>query len=293
MDFRERFLGKSQLPQPSQATDDFASQLQSRIDGDLESKRQRELQRKRATEEIQAAEAARQRESAQAELQFEQKKADALVEALQILDRFQIEQKLINIQRTVWRGKGRIRNVEPEFEVGKYTVTGIHADYHDVLGGLELVHQYTLPEHESTTPMSEDGPLSPRWRWVPRTSSTRLSVRVLLSHGSREGEKTLAITSSAETNEAGNIPNEGYAMDQKFPYFISYGSDRGLGNISIFGAANIPITSEDLDRHLLQETEVRLAHNLLPSHLEQRAGKFLAEAKAKPTWNRWVVHDSR
>ncbi len=281
MGFIERFLGKSRAPLPPQRINDFVNQLQGGINDHLATQRQIELERRNiqtASEAIRIEEAKKmeQRQRDQ-ETQARLEKAEALTEAMEVLKDYQVEAKLKHIQQAVWRGRGKIRVVEPELEIAHGERKGS-----DRLGGLQLIHEYPFftrivwQESDST-----GDAIWNEWKYEPRTISRGLSVVVFRQRESDANGKILNICSEAEIHntEYEETLRSIHSRDQDASFYTKV-----LTIINL----NIPVgTSESkglLDSALTQESVDITARNLLPTRLEQEAGRRLAIAKRSPSW---------
>ncbi len=280
------------IVQPPPGLEGFAAKIQQGIDGHLAAVSQQELERQNAEAARLAAEVAEKAQAVATQRELEQKRGIAMAEARQILDEFQIEEKLRFIQKTVWGGKGKIRSIEPKFGIYPMGFTAVGVDEYDELGGIELVRQYQLPVfHESMKYGSsgDDGGPYYSWQYVSETSGTSISIVVLKQIGSWKGEKILRVGSKYSAGQR-NQEHFGY-------YYSTYHEHYSIGQAGSFPDVNIPVGSRDskalLDLALEDETNYRLANNLVPSELEERARIILAEAKRRPSWQRWTsnVHD--
>lgn len=274
-----RFLGNSQAPLPSQGIGDFVNQLQGGINDHLATQIQLELERRNiqtANEAIRIEEAKkmaqRQREQ---ETQARLEKAEALTEAMKVLKDYQVEAKLKHIQEAVWRGRGKIRLVEPELEIAHGERKGS-----DRLGGLQLIHEY--PFFTRIVWQEGDGDAFwNEWKYEPRTISSGLSVVVFRQKESDANGKMLKIHSEAEIHdtEYEETLRSIHSRDKDASFYTKV-----LTIINL----DIPVgTSESkglLDSALTQESVDRTARNLLPTRLEQEAGRRLAIAKRSPSW---------
>lgn len=301
-----RFLRKFVVDPPQQTQsppglDDFAGKIQQGIANHLTVQRQQELDRQNAEAASKAAELSIQAKLAQKQREIRETKAAMMAEARQVLDEFQVEDRLRYIQRMVWKGQGMIRFVEPElylrrpgssYPIDQKLPSAVDSEIQKGkrLGGLELVHQYQLPCFEETEVDSYGNYGGPfyRWRYTSRTSETSLSVVVLDQEESGQNEKMLSIHSKCDIGRY----DEGH-----FGYHYSTSHQHYSVSVNPVLDVNIASSTRDskalLDQAFATETAGRLFNNLLPSQLEKSASKILAEARRKPCWGKWTtnVHD--
>lgn len=280
------FLRRLFVPQPPPELENFTTKIHQGIDNHLATQRQQELERKNAEAAERRAEAALRVEVAQEQRAFEQKKAEAVTEAKKILGEFQIEERLKYIQRTVWKGKGNVRFIEPGVICRIDGTCGLD----DRLGGFELIHQYPLFILNQRTVEHYEGGFD-EWRYEPKMSGTSLSI-VLKEEG---GKKVLNILSKGEIGKR----KEGtYVHD---PHYYTYDfscKEDGLSNPydrfpgSDLLHVSIPIATQEsaalLDSALALEANFRITNNFLPSQLEDRARTVLRGVKQRPCWMKWT-----
>lgn len=286
------FLRRFFVPQPLYGLEDFATKIQQGINNHNEAQRQQALERRNAATADMIAETARKVVAAQHQRELEQEIASTMVEARKILDEFKIEEKLKYIQKIVWKGKGKLRLIEPGTELGTDPIFGSNAMFGTSkrLGGLELVHQYPLFELNKRTVEHYEGSFD-EWQYAPKTGSTSISVLVL-----DKGEKVLGVRSAGEIGKR----KEGtYVHDPHYlTYDFSHTMDSSLGNtFDEFPGSNvlhvdIPIGLEEstalLDSALSQEVNFRITNKFLPSQLEDRARTILSGVKQRPCWMKWT-----
>lgn len=284
------FLRRFFVPQPPPGLEDFATKIHQRIDNHLTAQRQQQLKRRNAETARVADEKRREVEAAQYQRELEQEKTSTLAEAKKILDDFRVEEKLKYIQKTVWKGKGRIRLIEPNIEIKKDPILGIKNPIFgslNILGGFELVHEYQLPVFREKAVYGSDGE-GPyyRWQYEPETSGTNISIVIVGQRGSGGDGKMMSVRSE-------------YSIGQRKEEYFGYGNGTrhehySVGSAGDIPTVDIPIESRDgaslLDSALAKETDYRLTHNLRPSQLEDRARAILAEAKRKPCWLKWTAN---
>lgn len=254
--------GSSQQPVskfiiPPQGLENFANEFQQGIDGHFETVRQGEIA-KRVAEAVKVAlkanekvkDAERQREAREQE---NARKEDVAAEVLRILRALKIPEKLSYIQDNKWEGKGDIVSVE------SYDTSNIYE--WNCMGGLSLEHSYAYYTQESEEWSSRGHrKYDYRWRYVPLTLNTCLSVAVmsLKPPGSDETKKALWIDSSTHGS--------------------TYEAFRAVVRI---GEEDTGIL---LDTALTQETIHRISHKWLPSQLERKAWE---ELQKLPHWQKW------
>lgn len=285
------FIRRFFVPQPPPGLENFATKIHQGIDNHLATQRQQELDRKNAEAAERRAEAALRAEAAQEQRVFEQRKTEAATEARKILSEFQIEERLKYIQRTVWKGNGHVRFIEP----GVYRTIGGTYGLDDRLGGFELIHQYPLFELNKRTVEWSEGS-SDEWQYGPKIGSTSLSVVVLKKSDLKEGKRVLSILSKGEIGKR----KEGtYVHDPHYLiYDFSHATDSILGNTfdefpgSNVLHVNVPVGLKEstalLDSALAEETNYRIVNKFLPSQLEGRARQILGDVKQRPCWLRWT-----
>lgn len=248
--------------QPSPGLEGFAANLQQGIDGYYTSVRQRETERQKAEAARVAIAVAEQAREAQRQREIEAlartNREVAVAVAARILQDFQIEERLRIIQQTVWERKGRIWPIEPNLDYG-------------ILGGLELVHKYPSFDRETEGDLCRG-----RWRYIPATGSTVLSVQV------KNREIFASQGTGLVTEEQGMFLRIESLTLGPMPHHY-YGDTRGAFRI---GVANSRILLETL---LFKDSDNRIANQGLPSQIEEKS------RKARPPllllyWPQWTTY---
>lgn len=200
-------------------------------------------------------------------------------EALKILKKLRVEEKLEYIKETVWQGKGEI------FPIDKGEAP-FHGNYSNELAtaGFLLVNYYPACRLVTEAHSAE----SPNTKWtsvkyILETRATRLYVEVF--HG--------------VYSERENRPDSPGRVENNLRIFsgIYSSTARGINTIGKNSESpvetimdvDIPINATDLDNALAEEIRKRVEGNFLPAQLEQEAGEELSKAKRSPAWKKWVT----
>lgn len=236
-----------------------------------------DAEQQRASEQNAALE--RQRQEAAAQQSVENWKRNAAARTKEILDALGAEQKLIIIKDSVWQKKGKIRRIEPD-----PLQRGPGQDW-KVLGGLELVHTYPLPDLEAKfIPGGEDNPPgSHNWRYVQKDGATDIGLTII----TRQREEFLVVGSYAAFGDR---------TDLLYSFMSGLDSRQEVFHIhhGKILRVEVPLNVGDrislLEEALQTESEKRLSANLLPHQLQERGIRTLSAARQRPAWQKWVNH---
>lgn len=262
--FLRRFIGQPTptIIQPPPGLKDFAAKLHQKVDDNLVTQRQRELELQRETTARLAVAAEGRAIAEQRQREFAEGHNTRKRESQKVLQDFQIAERLKYIQKNVWGGMGTIRQIDD----GIVAYRGSS----ELLAGLELIYQYPACVGRKDYNSTDAGDWT-SYMFAPEMRFTKLGVKVVnVKHDTNEDEKLLEIFSGIYSPAVHN----------------------GYSPFEIIAATEIPLGEENsvtlLEQVLLEEIDIRLNRGSLPKQLENGARRGLTKAKQSLGWQKPV-----